>query len=56
MPYKIKRNNDGTYQVMNAITGKVHAKSASKEDAEKQVRLMKGIDHGWKPRHRWGKR
>jgi hypothetical protein len=46
MPYKIEANGDGTYKVINELTGKVHAKHASKENAEKQVRLMHAYDHG----------
>lgn len=46
MPYRIEPNGDGTYKVVNAITGKVHAKRTSKERAEKQIRLMEAVDHG----------
>jgi hypothetical protein len=52
MPYKIEPNGDGTYKVVNRLTGKVHAKRASKENAEKQVRLMEAYDAnpGWRGR------
>lgn len=46
MPYSIESNGDGTYRVVNAITGKVHAKRTSKEKAEKQVRVMEAAEHG----------
>jgi hypothetical protein len=46
MPYKIEANGDGTYKVINELTGKVHAKRTSKKRAEKQVRLMEAVDHG----------
>jgi hypothetical protein len=49
MPYAIRRNEDGTYRVVNPVTGDVHMKSGSKEDAEAQVRLLHGVDKGWKP-------
>jgi len=44
MPYKISRNPDGTFQVKNPQTGKVHAKGTSKKAAEAQVRLLESID------------
>lgn len=50
MPYEIRHEGDH-YQVVNKDTGKVKAKHTSKEDAEKQVRLLHGIEHGWKPSH-----
>jgi len=50
MPYKIEPVGDGKYKVINAITGKVHARRTSKEDAERQVRLMEAYDNnpGWR--------
>lgn len=52
MPYKIEANGDGSYKVINALTGKVHAKRTSKERAERQVRLMEASEHnpGWRGR------
>lgn len=52
MPYSIKPNGDGSYKVVNALTGKVHAKSTSKEKAEAQVRAMEAAEHnpGWRGR------
>lgn len=52
MPYSIKPNGDGTYKVVNAITGKVHSKRTSKEKAEAQVRVMEAADNnpGWRGR------
>ncbi len=40
MPYKTEKNSDGSYKVVNADTGKVHAKHASKANAEAQMRIM----------------
>jgi hypothetical protein len=50
MPYKIEPNGDGTYKVINELTGSVHAKRTSKGNAEKQVRLMEAYDNnpGWR--------
>lgn len=52
MPYRIEGNGDGTYKVVNALTGKVHAKRTSKAKAEKQVRVMEAYDAnpGWRGR------
>lgn len=50
MPYKIEPNGDGTVRVVNAITGKIHAKRTSESRAKKQVRLMEAYDNnpGWR--------
>lgn len=56
MPYAIRENDDGTYRVVNSETGEVHAKSTSKRNAKRQVRLLHGVDHGFKPSHKFGKR
>lgn len=54
MPYSIVKvtsgKNKGKYRVVNKQTGKVHAKATSKANAEAQVRLMIGVEHGMKPR------
>jgi len=44
MPYKILRNPDGTFQVKNPQTGKVHAYSTTKKAAQAQIRLLESID------------
>ena len=46
MPYTILKNSDGTYRVENKETGKVHAKSTSKANAEKQIIAMNMAEHG----------
>jgi hypothetical protein len=51
MPYSVSKNSDGTYRVTGA-GGTVHMKRGSKEDAEKQVRLLEGIDAGTISRRR----
>ena len=45
--YKITKKKGGRYSV--AGPSGVHAKSTTKEKAEAQVRLLHGVDHGWKP-------
>lgn len=52
MPYKI-RENDGHYEVINEDTGEVKARHTTKEDAERQVRLLEAIEHDadWEPRN-----
>ena len=43
MPYKMKKNKDGTYDV-EGPSGK-HAKHTSKAKAEAQMRLLRAIEH-----------
>jgi len=50
MPYKILRNKDGSYRVVNKDSGRVHAAHATKENAKAQVRLLGGVEHGMVPR------
>ena len=50
MPYEVRKAPDGDgYEVINSETREVKAKHATKEDAEKQVRLLEAIenDPGW---------
>jgi hypothetical protein len=52
MPYEVKASGDN-YQVINKDTGEVkatHTPPDAKEKAEKQVRLLEGIEHGMVPR------
>ena len=49
MPYRIV-SSDGGSRVVNAETGKVHAKNTTKTKAEAQVRLLRGVEHGMVPR------
>ena len=46
MPYEVKRKSNGKYQMINKITGRVHAKNATKENAVKQMKLLYCIEHG----------
>lgn len=51
MPYKIIPT-DKAFKVVNAQTGQVHAKNTSHAMAERQVKLLYGIEHGLKPAKR----
>jgi hypothetical protein len=48
MPYKIKRTGN-KYQVVNTETGQAKSKPTSKAKAERQLKLLRGIEHGWTP-------
>lgn len=51
MPYDVRPASDGDgFEVVNADTGEVKAKHATKEDAERQRRLLEGIEHGMTPK------
>jgi hypothetical protein len=47
MPVRMGRNRNGSYWVTDA--GKATAKGTTKEKAEKQARLLRGLAHGWHP-------
>jgi len=44
MPYEIKKVSKSKYQVINKITGKIHAKGTTLEKAKKQIKLMEYLD------------
>jgi hypothetical protein len=45
MPYTIRKiRNQNKYKVLNTETKEIHAKGTTKENAEKQVRLLKQIE------------
>lgn len=49
MPYAIQKKGR-CFQVINKETERVAAKCTSKENAQKQVRLLRGVESGkWKP-------
>lgn len=51
MPYKIRKlPNKDLYRVYNSKTKKVHSKSTSKEKAIAQLKFLRGLEHGWKPK------
>lgn len=48
VPYRIERLSGGGYRVVNAVTGRVHARRTSKAKAKAQVRVMEQAEgkHG----------
>lgn len=46
MPYKITQVSRNNYSVSNKETGKIHAYHTSKANAQAQVRLLHGLEHG----------
>ena len=46
MPYQmIKVKGRNLYKVINEISGKLHSKASTKENAEKQIRIMQFFDN-----------
>lgn len=50
MPYAKRKNEDGTFRVVNEDTGDVKMKSGTEEEADKQMRLLRGLEHGMRRR------
>jgi len=48
MPYEIKKLIDNKYKVVNKVTKDVKSYGTTKAKAERQVRLLNAIDHGFK--------
>jgi len=49
MPFVVRKiRNQNAYTVKNKITGKVHSHHTTKENAMKQVKLLRGLEHGMK--------
>ena len=48
MPYRKVKNADGTFRVTGPSG--VHMKRGSEKDADAQIRLLHGVEHGMKPR------
>ena len=48
MPYKIEKRGE-KWCVVNKDTGKVKGTHDSKVKAMRQMRLLRGIEHGWEP-------
>jgi hypothetical protein len=48
MPYAIKKVGS-KFKVINKNTGKVHGTHSTKAKALSQMRLLYGIEKGWKP-------
>lgn len=50
MPYEIKKVSPRCWSVVNTDTKKVHSKCSTKKNAERQMRLLYGIESGkWEP-------
>lgn len=47
MPYRKIKLADGTYKVISP--NGVHSKHTTLSNANKQIRLLQGVEHGWKP-------
>lgn len=48
MPYKIEKRGK-KYAVINMDTGMMKGMHSSRMKAQKQMNLMRAIEHGWKP-------
>lgn len=48
MPYAIEMRG-GKYCVVNKDTGHVKGRHSSREKAQKQMNLLRGVEHGWQP-------
>jgi hypothetical protein len=50
MPYEITRFPNGKFQVINSVTGKIHAKQTTLKNAKKQLSLLECLaeDEGWR--------
>ena len=48
MPYAI-RKSDLKFRVVNTETNKVKGTHSSRDKAERQLRLLRGIEKGWRP-------
>ncbi len=51
VPYEMRRVKGG-WRVVNSRTGRVHAKRTTKAKAQRQLRLLRGIEHGTLRRRR----
>ena len=48
MPYQVVKMGE-RWVVKNTETGDVKGKHESREKAMRQMRLLYGVEHGWKP-------
>lgn len=48
MPYTIRKYKN-KWQVINTETGDVKGTHADKAKAQRQIALLRGIEHGWEP-------
>ena len=52
MPYDIVHFSPKCWGVVNVETGRVHSKCSTKKNAEAQIRLLRGVEHGMVVRKR----
>jgi hypothetical protein len=52
MPYEVRHVEGNGYEVINSETKEVKGTHESKEDAERQVRLLNAVEHdeNWEPK------
>ena len=55
MPYAIRKSGE-KFKVINKETGKVKGTHESRIKAERQMRLLYGVEHGWRPTGRKAKK
>lgn len=48
MPYSI-RGKKPPFKVVNTETGKVKGTHKTKAKAQRQINLLRGVEHGWHP-------
>lgn len=48
MPYDIQKRGS-KFVVLNTDTGDVKGTHSSRTVAQRQINLLRGIEHGWKP-------
>lgn len=49
MPYKIEHTSPKCWSVINTDTKKVHSRCTTEAKAKSQMRLLYGVESGWKP-------
>ena len=49
MPYAIRQRGD-KFAVVNTDTGDVKGTHETRTKAQLQINLLRGIEHGWRPR------
>ena len=52
MPYEILNFGPKRYGVVNINTGRIHSAHSSLSDAKKQLKLLRGIEHGFVPKNK----
>lgn len=48
MPYSIEKRKD-KWVVLNTDTGDVKGRHESKDKAQRQINLLRAVEHGWEP-------